>query len=176
MLSPIRESRASPPPTHTSTMESSMPWLMTYHDSKSSRYCTSINTKFPLLVLLTCMMTQVTMYLKGFWSLVRLARQDSTTPLVHWFTLACCTRRAQWTLSTNYWSLHYRVTVASDGRLYGFLDHVGDLVHHELCFLGRVITHLSSLNISPVELSKFVSVQSSDEYIISHKNHDLCSV
>ena len=36
-----------------------------------------------------------------------------------------------------------RITVASDGRLYGFLDHVGDLVHHELCFLGRVIPHLS---------------------------------
>jgi len=35
-----------------------------------------------------CIMTQVTIYLNGFWSFVKDARQDSTTLFVHWLTLA----------------------------------------------------------------------------------------
>ena len=99
-------------------------------------------------------MTQVTMYLKGFCSLVRLARQDSTTPLVHWFTLACCTNEKHditlnalffipYTMlnSRNIYIASYRVAVSPNGCLDRLLDDVRHLVHHKLGLLCCVVSH-----------------------------------
>jgi len=99
------------------------------------------------------MITQVTMYLNGFWSFVRLARQDSTTPFVHWFTLACWgggeggeeeekeeQRRKGGGAGVEERRCHH-VAVAPYSRLYRLLNHVRHLVHDELSLLCGLVTH-----------------------------------